>query len=76
MAPDPRPRDGLAARERTVLDAVPSRGTVTAEALAAAAAVPIQEAWAALGVLEAGGWVLADAEGWRLARLTPRRRDA
>ncbi|MDQ5972897.1 MAG: DNA-protecting protein DprA [Actinomycetota bacterium] len=76
VAPDPRPRDGLAARERTVLDAVPSRGTVTAEALAAAAAVPIQEAWAALGVLEAGGWVLADAEGWRLARLTPRRRDA
>ena len=75
-APDRRARDGLAARERTVLDALPSRGAVTTEALAAAAAVPSQQAWAALGILEAGGWVQAEAEGWRLARLTPRGRDA
>lgn len=61
------PRDLLADRERRALDALPTRGGLPIEEWAARAGLSATEMWAALGILEAGGWVRADPRGWRLA---------
>lgn len=61
-------RDGLSSTERRVLDALPARAAVGADALAVASALSIAVVWSALGVLEAGGWVTQEPTGWRLAR--------
>lgn len=62
-------RDALSGTERRVLDAMPTRSSVSADAVASAAALPVAVVWAALGVLEAQGWVSQQTTGWRLARL-------
>ncbi len=67
-------RAGLSSAEKQVLDAMPTRSALSADALAAAAAMPTPEVWSALGVLETRGWVRQEAAGWRLARLTRPRR--
>ena len=63
-----RERDLLDHRERTVLDAMPGRRAAPLEVLVRSAGLGGPDVLAALGVLEAGGWVRAEADGWRLAR--------
>lgn len=65
--------DLLTAAERRVLDALPARGSIGPGALVAAAGLPAGSVWAALALLEEGGWVRPDADGWRLARLPGQR---
>lgn len=52
--------------ERSVVDALPARGTWPADRIAAAAAVDVRAALAALGRLEARGWVARSDAGWSL----------
>lgn len=59
-------RDALSARERQVLDALPARGAVGLERIAAGACLATGEALAALGLLVAAGWVEEVGDGWRL----------
>lgn len=61
------PRDALGATERRVLDALPGRGSLDANRLAAAACLATADLWSALGRLEASGWIEAVADGWRLS---------
>ncbi len=61
-------RDLLDLRERAVLDAMPGRGAATLDRLIRAAGLGGRDILSALGVLEAGGWVSAGADGWRLSR--------
>jgi DNA processing protein len=61
-------RDRLDLRERVVLDAMPGRGAVTVDRLVRAAGLGGTDILAALGILEATGWVGATPDGWRLAR--------
>lgn len=61
-------RDRLGDRERRVLDALPARGSMSLDDLVASAGLPVADTTAALGILDAGGWVRADTAGWRLAR--------
>ena len=63
-------RDRLSEGLRQVLDAMPTRRPVSADAVAVAAGLPTTVVWSALGVLEAQGWVSQESTGWRLARLT------
>jgi DNA processing protein len=68
-SPDPAAgRDRLDARERVVLDALPARGAVTLDRLVRAAGLAGTDILPAMGILEAGGWVVSTADGWRLAR--------
>lgn len=69
-------RDRLSGTERQVLDAMPARSAMGAERVAVASGLPIAAVWAALGVLEVGGWVSQQSDGWRLARLTGHRSNA
>lgn len=69
----PSGRDALSEAERRVLDALPTRGSIGPGALVAAAALPAASVWAALAILEDGGWVKPEAAGWRLARLPGQR---
>ena len=62
-------RDRLGDRERLLLDAFPRRGTADLERLVLGSGLATADAAAALGLLEADGWVLGDGRGWRLVRL-------
>ncbi len=68
--PPPRSRDGLGARERTVLDALPARGVLGLDALVRAAGLSHTDVLAGIGILTAEGWAVDDGGGWRLARPT------
>ena len=61
-------RDLLGPRERTVLDALPSRGPVVLDRLVCSAGLAGADILPALGILEAAGWVISTPDGWRLAR--------
>ncbi len=61
-------QDGLPARERAILDAMPSRGVVAADALIRDAALAGADVLAGLGLLTARGLVHEDAGGWRRSR--------
>jgi DNA processing protein len=58
-------RDTLTQVERRILDAMPTRAEIPADALMTRAGVAAVDAWAALGVLEAAGWLEASGSGWR-----------
>jgi DNA processing protein len=60
-------RDRLGPRERLILDAFPTRGAVTADALIRAAGLSRSDVLAAVGVLAALGWILESGAGWRRA---------
>jgi predicted Rossmann fold nucleotide-binding protein DprA/Smf involved in DNA uptake len=66
--PAPSDRDGLGARERRLLDALPARGVATTETLCARVGLAMRDVLAALGILESTGWISADQDGWRLVR--------
>jgi len=65
---EPRSRDGLGGRERTILDALPARGVVGLDALVRAAGLSHTDVLAGIGLLTADGWAEEDGGGWRLAR--------
>ncbi len=67
------PRDRLTRAEKCVLDSLPIRASISTDAITVSSGLSPSAVWAALGVLEVGGWVTADSSGWRLARLTPTR---
>lgn len=58
-------RDRLPPAAAAVLEALPARAARDAGQLAVTAGVPLDAAIAALGQLQAGGWVQRDADGWR-----------
>jgi DNA processing protein len=60
-------RDALSATEQRVLDSFPRRRAVGGLDVGRLAGLGVEDTWAALGVLEAGGWVCQAPEGWRLA---------
>jgi DNA processing protein len=60
-------RDQLDPIGRRVLDALPTRGAADTATIAAPAGVDQVGALAALGLLELGGFVRRDRDGWRLA---------
>lgn len=70
LAPLPRaeeqPGDLLDPLARQVLDVVPPRRPADIDHLAAAAGVSVRDAMRALGLLDAGGFVIRTAEGYRL----------
>lgn len=57
----------LSRSDHAVLDCLPARGTLTADRIAIASALPTREALAALGRLEAQGWVLRERDCWGLS---------
>lgn len=59
-------RDRLPPAAAAVLEALPARAARDAGQLAVVAGVPLDAAIAALGQLQAAGWVQRDADGWRL----------
>jgi hypothetical protein len=61
--PETRARDLLSVRERTVLDALPSRGALDLGALVRAAGLPQGDVLASVGILTASGWAVEDAGG-------------
>jgi DNA processing protein len=61
-------RDALTANERRVLDALPGRGPLRTQDVATSSGLHVHDVWAALGVLEVGGWVASSPDGWRLIR--------
>lgn len=63
----PRDRDGLGARERTILDALPARGVVGLDALVRAAGLAHTDVLAGIGLLTVEGWTVEEGGGWRLA---------
>ncbi|HEX6498949.1 MAG TPA: DNA-processing protein DprA [Micromonosporaceae bacterium] len=70
LAPLPRaqerPDDLLDPLARQVLDVVPPRRAADIDHLAAAAGVSVRDAMRALGLLDAGGFVIKTPEGYRL----------
>ncbi|MEI6361489.1 MAG: DNA-processing protein DprA [Actinomycetes bacterium] len=60
-------RDALTVVERRVLDALPGRRAVDPQEASRLAGLAAEDTWAALGVLEAAGWVTHEPGGWRLA---------
>jgi DNA processing protein len=62
------PRDRLAAAAARVLEALPGRGTATAEELAAAAGAGVPDTLGRLHELRALGFVERDDTGWTLVR--------
>lgn len=61
-------RDQLGQRERRVLDALPSRGDASLDDLVVAAGLAVGDTTAALGILEADGWIRSAPQGWQLTR--------
>ena len=61
-------RDGLARRERTVLDAVPARGSIDVQALVRASGLATVDVLAATGRLVSTGMLDEAPGGWRLPR--------
>ena len=59
------PLDDLTEVQSRVVDAAPSRGSITAEELAVRAGVPVHETIAAVGQLQALGHLHRTPEGWR-----------
>lgn len=58
------PLDDLTEVQSRVIDAVPSRGVVSAEELAIQAGIPVRDTIAALGQLGARGMLRRTAQGW------------
>jgi DNA processing protein len=73
LAPERRgdvdPRDALRPEPRTVLEAIPARGSATPDRLARLTGVDPRRLLVVLGELEAAGWVDRDEAGWRLGEL-------
>jgi DNA processing protein len=67
-APPVDPRDGLADRERTVLDAIPGRGVIDLERLVRSAGLGPADVLAGASVLAARGLLEEVDGGWRLSR--------
>lgn len=63
-----RPYDALDPLARAVLDALPARRALEAEAIGRTAGLDPAAALAALGLLELTGFVVRDPAGWRLSR--------
>ena len=74
LAPDEtRPEsalDSLADGDRRVYDALPARGSRTADEVAVAAGLPATQVLGPLAVLELSGLVVRSGGRWKLARLT------
>ncbi len=60
-----RPEDGLAERERRLLDALPLRRGAGIASLSRAAGLGTQDTTTAAGMLELAGLAVRDADGWR-----------
>lgn len=73
LAPERRgevdPRDALRPEPRTVLEAIPARGSCTPDRLARLTGVDPRRLLGILGELEAAGWVDRDEGGWCLGEL-------
>lgn len=63
-----RPRDELPGRERTILDALPSRGTAALDEIIREAGLGGVDVLSGLGLLTERGFVEETAGGWRLSR--------
>lgn len=78
---DVDPRDSLRQEPRTVLEAIPARGSCTPDRLARLTGVDPRRLLGILGELEAAGWVDRDEDGWclgergRTSRRAPAKRD-
>lgn len=68
VAPLTGARDRLGARERRVLDALPTRGVTSLEDLVRAAGLGAADVLSAAGLLVAAGWVSERPGGWSLTR--------
>ena len=72
LAPPPYtpvlPRDRLEEVTRSVLEAIPARGSAGPAQLAAKAGVGLNTVNAKLGLLAAAGFIERSPSGWRLAR--------
>ena len=62
--------DGLGDTDKRVYDALPARGSRTADEVAVAAGLPATQVLGPLAVLELSGLVVRSAGRWKLARLT------
>lgn len=71
---DVDPRDALRPEPRTVLEAMPARGSATPDRLARLTGVDPRRLLGILGELEAAGWVERDESGWGLGELGRTRR--
>ncbi len=63
-----RDRDSLAPRERTVLDALPTRGAAGLAEMMRSAGLAASDVMASLSILVSGGWVGETEDGWQLKR--------
>lgn len=72
LAPDPvrpsSPLDGLSEGERRVYEALPARGTRTADQIAVASGLPPHQVLGSLAMLEVSGLVMRQDGCWKLAR--------
>jgi DNA processing protein len=61
--------DGLAGNEQRVYDALPARGTLTADEIAIASGLPPTQVLGPLSMLEIAGLVVCQGGRWKLALL-------
>ena len=63
-----KPLDGLTDAEKRAYEALPGRGTRSADELALESGVPIAQLQGQLAMLELAGLAVQDAGRWRLAK--------
>ena len=63
-----RSRDALSSGQMRVLDSFPLRRTVSLDFVMSATGLDRREVMIALGLLEVGGWIRREPEGWKVTR--------